>query len=81
MKVMKWIRVQDKLPEEDIYVLVARWPTKEYDNPLYSIYIMNLMDGFWYDELEGEKLDPGYEIVTHWMSLPDHPKNEALSDG
>jgi hypothetical protein len=66
---MEWIKVTDRLPEQDEYVLVL-----VEMNELYSKYMVG-----WYDYGYGFKFNElGKDIngikATHWMPLPEPPK-------
>ena len=79
IKIMRWVSVKAHYPRENVYVLVFALSLKP-DPGLNRIYIMNHMDGFWYSHDTGEELNCQYEIITHWMSLPEHPRIKDLSD-
>ena len=57
----KWISAKDRLPEEDVRVLVYLKSTRNYT----KIDTDRLLDGIW--------VRWGRD-VTHWMSLPEPPK-------
>ena len=73
-----WNRVEDKLPEQTGCYLVYRpdfWG--EYGGQTCVCY----WDGkYWCDSYEGAGAD-GFELppgdVSHWMSLPEPPKEES----
>ena len=56
---MEWISIKDRLPEIDKDVLVV-------DCNIYEVCI--------YDGVEFRTIDYGYFYPTHWMSLPEPPK-------
>lgn len=60
---MEWISVKDKLPEKQTRVLL-------FDNCGFGILTGRIGSAGWY--LEGD-LDK-YANVTHWMPLPEPPK-------
>lgn len=74
-----WIPCSDRLPEPETDVLVyyPRW----YDN-MYSgsgIVVAQLMhDGLAWD-ICGE-FNPGLHAITHWMPLPERPKEGVKDD-
>lgn len=72
---MEWIKVEDKLPPNGTYVLVAN-----YDNrpkvQMYFIMIAERINEGWYDGNNGDSIRSRGEVVTHWMPLPDKPKAE-----
>ena len=57
--VQKWIPVSERLPEDDSHVLVAR-KNGDVDTDMY-------IKSWW-------KVDPVERRVTHWMPLPEPPK-------
>ena len=58
----KWISVEDRLPDEDIPVLVY----KDKYNDAYA----NMETAYWCD---GRWMGVASEYVTHWMILPSPP--------
>ena len=72
--VQEWISVKDRLPEKGTEVLAF----DHYGRPLIAKLVENyyFSDGVsWYDRL-GYYL--GMSIITHWMPLPEPPKEETL---
>lgn len=71
---MEWISVKDKLPEVDVPVLIAYkgYNTGEVHNDGVAAVDQNGTWGWW---------DGGYAEetvvveVTHWMPLPESPKD------
>lgn len=66
-RVPRWISVEERLPDEVKYVLVA---APYEDNVLQQVAF--LFKGGWYVYGAGE-IAP---TVTHWMPLPEPPDNE-----
>ena len=68
--VQEWISVNDRLPEENGRYLTAskRWGDK------IVVFDLWFDGGFWYIDEEG---DVFYFEVTHWMLLPEPPKEGA----
>ena len=69
---MEWISVKDRLPEEKVNCIV-HYQHSYCDN-----------DGYWaigFCCYDGEKFqfDPAYK-VTHWMPLPEPPKEETNNE-
>lgn len=63
-KVPKWIPVSERLPEDDVFVLNC--------NDHGNIVIGKIIGGTWwykYFSYQGQ--------VTHWMPLPEAPKEET----
>lgn len=69
-----WIGVEDRLPPNDCYVLVAKWHEKE-PHPMYFINIAKRMNQVWYDDHNEDELCGKWEKVTYWMPLPDKPSS------
>ncbi len=63
----KWIPVTERLPENGAHVLVTRFD-----------YITNtpFVDLLWFDNSFWNRLYSGDYAVTHWMPLPEPPKEE-----
>lgn len=71
---MQWISVEEKMPKPLEKVL------------FYCVlenYLKNVYMGYWCDEgwdiylpYHSFKLSPHVTKVTHWMELPDYPKDE-----
>ena len=69
----KWIPVSEKLPEEYVNVLVFL-RSLDWNSIYYSIdHLME--DGQWWKASTSWKHE-----VTHWMPLPEPPKEEQLND-
>ena len=84
---MQWIPVEERLPEEEGSYIVCvdgevkwdaycRFGRKErwlcYDGRLNALYI---------DPYSSEPTrEPPYPMVTHWISLPEAPKEENKDD-
>jgi hypothetical protein len=67
--IQKWISVKDRLPENRDDVLLCRKWWNEIRNPQMG----------WYNEVSGEWFDLSNRVihnVTHWMPLPEPPKEE-----
>ena len=65
----EWISVKDRLPERDQKVLV-------YDagdeTEIHVYHLREDLDGLYWDDESGWAVD--FENVTHWMPLPEPPK-------
>lgn len=75
---MEWISVKDRLSDEPMEYIVM---VKGAATPTTLLYDDN---GDWFEEYYGERIDYN---VTHWMPLPEPPKedektrwNEAHAD-
>lgn len=62
---MEWISVEDRLPENDVEILISRT-----DGEIYLAVHQD--DGRWYDSSEGSDV----KFITHWMPLPLPPEND-----
>jgi hypothetical protein len=73
---MEWISVKDRLPENGIFlVVVYEWTGLLSEKPKTPEVVIKRYSGYWhkkqcfYDTGGYENLE-----VTHWMPLPDAPK-------
>lgn len=66
----KWIRVDDRLPENDARVLVC--DTREDYVSIWEYF----GDGLWF----GDEVIWATEDITHWMPLPE-PPDATLNQG
>ncbi|KKL03748.1 hypothetical protein LCGC14_2623020 [marine sediment metagenome] len=82
IKIMRWVSVKAHYPPDGVCVWASSLYVgpKDTDRDEYKMYIMKHIDGFWFKDVTGEELDCQYEIITHWMSLPENPRNNSLSD-
>jgi len=62
----RWIPVTERLPEEGENILVANKRGKHYD----------IDKGWWNGTFFNRCSKGGYHNVTHWMPLPEPPKEE-----
>jgi hypothetical protein len=70
---MEWINVEDRLPPNGKYVLVALWDPRTKVE-MYSIQIAERANKDWFEGREGASILYKGSYVTHWMYLPDDPK-------
>ena len=63
---MKWISVEDRLPEKGQDGFGVDWFQRYEISPLYTFY----WDGFFESNETGKPIN-----ITHWMPLPEPPKN------
>lgn len=62
-----WHRVEDELPEKFVNVILANKRGKHYD-----------IDKGWWNGYSFDRCAKGiYRNVTHWMPLPEPPKEDA----
>lgn len=67
----EWIDVNDRLPEENVRVIVVGMST--YDNTLYTdMDTDRILNGKWV-RWNG--------IITHWMPLPEPPRTSKERGG
>ena len=62
----QWISVEDRLPEDDSDVLAYSRNGEEC-----RIYPANYAKGVWFDCIF---ITPATDTTTHWMPLPEAPK-------
>lgn len=67
--IQKWIPVEERLPQEFVSVLVCI-PS---ENPLPTVKEAYLANGAWATKMAIFFM----EEVTHWMPLPERPKEET----
>jgi hypothetical protein len=69
----KWISIDDKLPEADVWVLISNIRLGGVDMGIYRDDEHLEADEHWQNE-QGEPIDAytGFP-VTHWMQLPEPP--------
>ena len=71
---MEWIRVKDRLPEKNKLVLAYAASTARGGN---SIFTGSYDNGFWFVQIAAGIFglsSVGQFEVTHWMPLPEPPK-------
>lgn len=68
--VQEWTSVKDRLPEEGETVLVFGYWHEKFQ-PLMC-YLSPHRKGEWFTSVAGQQV----YTVTHWMPLPDMPKEE-----
>ena len=67
-----WINVKDRLPDNHETILTAAY---SHEREIYSVSPASYWDNKFYDCCGDEKLVDGcYWEITHWMPLPDAPK-------
>ncbi len=76
---MNWIKAEDRLPNVDTDVLVFVEGISYNSGPYKEISISFITNWYAFDNktgLEWSCTMSNREIVTHWMPLPDAPKDE-----
>jgi len=78
LKVMKWISVKDKVPKLDEEVLVYVHGISHNSGP-YQIISLSYLTQFFGKDMKPEGIEwickmSCDETVTHWMPLPEPPK-------
>jgi len=71
----EWIKCEDRLPPIDIPVLVARFDNRTKVR-MYFIEILVRFSSCWVDTQDNKPINPKYGYVTHWMPLPEPPKED-----
>lgn len=67
---MNWIDVRERLPPQDVYVLINVYDGRP-KMQMSSVRIANRMGNSWFSDHDGSDVCKKYGIVTHWMVLPD----------
>lgn len=64
---MEWISVKDRLPDNNDEVLMF----------ICGVHVLGYVDinGEWYNDVDEKEFSGS---VTHWMPLPDPPKEKIL---
>ena len=71
---MKWISIEEKQPEEGKYVLVYKFDYNKRINEGF-IQIAKRKKHDWLDDKDYQQSILGLQcLVTHWMPLPEPPK-------
>jgi len=73
----EWININDKLPPNNVYVLVCDHHFKSQMN-FVSIY--KRFNEKWIDDHNEEELDYKKYCITHWMPLPDEPSKRITRE-
>ncbi len=68
----EWISLEDRLPPQDVYVLVAVFDNRPKVQ-MYSLHISMRLGQAWFDDHNQDDLLGKGQIITHWMPLPDKP--------
>lgn len=72
---MEWISIKDRLPLKNTSVICAlKIDGEKFSWELDYCCESFGQDGFWLNENGGEYESDYTEYVTHWMPLPDPPK-------
>ena len=79
-KTSEWINVKDRLPERPVYDWVLVQAKLVPENWYGVPHIAELRRGVWYSDGHDTPLEETCGIVvTHWMPLPDKPKQKNVS--
>ena len=72
---MEWISVKDRLPPNELYVVVALCDSSTKNN-MCSIHIAARYNDAWIDDKDGDLIPVKYGRVKYWMPLPDKPREK-----
>jgi len=64
---MEWIKLETKLPPERTSILF--W------NNHTGVILGHVIDGSWFQCSDGEEYSLKDDEITHWMPLPEAPKD------
>ena len=70
---MKWISLKDRIPPQDVYVLVCFFDSRK-DVEMEHVEIAARLNSQWVDAANGEVITSKHSFPTHWMPIPDTPK-------
>jgi len=79
---MKWIKCSEQMPEENKQVLICMGNDKEIRVSYLSYPVKGdtsrayIPDNIWYNEVNCCGIEEYFssDLVTHWMELPEAPK-------
>ena len=63
----EWVKTSDRLPEHDTAVLI-------HSKSGIELVVCNRVDNCW-DDYTGDDYYRDIEWASHWMPLPEHPKD------
>lgn len=71
---MNWIRIEERLPPQDICVLTCIYDTRPKVNSMH-VEILYRLDNRWFEPRDGNEVinNSKYGKITHWMPIPDTP--------
>lgn len=72
---MEWISVKDRLPEDERDVL-----TCFYHKPHLNMRFISVSSYFVFDSIPHWQYESIGIVVTHWMDLPELPKEEEENE-
>lgn len=77
---MEWISIEDRLPPQAAYVLVAKFDHRPKMH-MYSVSVAERIRNQWYEGKDGEEITSNgkYGRITHWMPIPDAPPLPEIS--
>lgn len=76
---MEWIDVKDRLPPQDVVVLLHMVTVnKEWIN--YSVWTGYRIKDRYFEPFHGEDLEGKDGQILHWMPHPDPPPNAFQND-
>lgn len=75
---MEWISVKDRLPEPEFPVIVAYLGFYDGAPRVDGLAIIDSVcgDWFWYVDEGSDDNEKVRVTITHWMPLPEPPKEE-----
>lgn len=73
---MEWIDLETRLPPQDCCVLVSIYDPRPKVE-MAHVEIAYRMGRVWYEPRDGQEINPKYGYVTHWMPLPEPPKDAS----
>lgn len=73
-KPMEWISIDDRKPPQDIPVLVSKFDGRK-NVCMNFVWIATRYRNDWVWADDEKPMDPKYGVITHWMPLPEPPKD------
>lgn len=71
----EWIRTSDKEPPNGVTVLVAIFDSRAKVN-MYFVYMGSRYNKRWFYVENDKEIEGKGSYVTHWMPMPDAPKEK-----
>lgn len=71
---MQWINLEDRLPPNDVYVLVC---SRHIKSGMNFVNICKRFNEKWLDDHDEKEVDLRRYCISHWMPVPDDPSKQV----